>query len=309
MRIVISGASGHFGSAATELLLDRISPSDLILVTRKPDQLARFADSGVAVRYGDFDDTGALEKAFTGGDTLLLISGVKVGHRIPQHTRAIEAARAAGIGRIVYTSYLGTGPENTALVNKDHYGTEQVLMRSGTDWTILHDGFYAESMLDVAAPQALRTGRWVSAAGEGRVSFVDRLDCVRAAVEALTGTGHENRVYEVTGEELWSFREVCELVSELAGTPIEWVPVTDEGLYAHFDALGVPREPLTEFNVGGYIFCSDDMVSFEHEMRRGRYEITAKHIRQLTGRPPRTFRELAADRRGLYLKVAAEAAG
>jgi NAD(P)H dehydrogenase (quinone) len=198
MRIVISGASGHFGSVATELLLDRIPPSDLTLVSRKPEQLARFAGLGVAVRYGDFDDPGALEKAFAGGDTLLLISGVKVGHRIPQHTRAIEAARAAGIGRIVYTSYLGTGPENTALVNKDHYGTEQVLMRSGTDWTIMRDGF---------------------------------------------------------------------------------------------------------------IFCSDDMVSFEHEMRRGRYEITSKHIRQLTGRPPRTFRQLAAGRRGMYLTVAAEASG
>src|ERR1700728_4285553 len=150
MRIVISGASGQFGSAATELLLDRISPSDLILVSRKPDRLARFANLGIAVRYGDFDDPGALEEAFAGGDALLLISGVKVGQRVPQHTRAIESARAAGVGRIVYTSYLGTSADNTALVNRDHYGTEQVLMRSGTDWTILRDGFYAESMLDIA---------------------------------------------------------------------------------------------------------------------------------------------------------------
>ncbi|WP_395106186.1 SDR family oxidoreductase [Actinomadura sp. SCN-SB] len=308
MRTIITGASGHFGAATTRLLLDRLPASDLILMSRSPEKLKEMQDRGATVRHGDFDDPTSLQRAVAGAEVMLLISGVKVGHRIPQHRAAIEAAVAAGVQRIVYTSYFGTSADNTALVNKDHHGTEEILRSCGVPYTILRDGFYAESLLDIAVSQALRTGTWVSATGDGRVSFIGRDDCVEVAVEVLTGPGHENQVYEVTGEELWAWREVAELAAEIAGKQIEFVPVTDEELYAHFDAMGIPREPLDDFNVDGYIFCSDDMVSFERETRGGRFAITSDHVRRVLGRSPRPLRELAEERREQYRAIVAETA-
>lgn len=295
MTIIVTGASGKFGRAAVEQLLTDIPPNNLILTTRNPERLASFAEQGVSVRYADFDDPESLRAAFAGGDTLLLISAIKVGHRIPQHRRAIDAAKKMGVKRIVYTSYVGTSAENTALVNQDHYGTERLLEDSEIAWTILRDGFYAESIIDAAVPLALKTGRWVSASGDGRIAFIDRSDCVSCAVAVLLGQGHENRTYEIVGEELWSFRDVSKLTSKITGTPIDFVDVSDDGLYEHFDALGIPREP-GEFDIDGYLWCSDDMVSFERELRSGRYDVVSSDVRQILGRAPRDFRTVMQER-------------
>jgi NAD(P)H dehydrogenase (quinone) len=306
MRIIITGASGCFGRAATDLLLERLPAADLILMSRTPEKLADRAERGAVVHHGDFDDRVSMEKAFASGEVMLLISGVKVGHRIQQHRNAIEVAKAAGVRRIVYTSFIGSTAQNTAAVNQDHYGTERLLKQSGLDWTILRNGFYVQSILDATAPLALRTDRWVSAAGDGKVSFVDRDDCVRCAVEVLITPGHQNRTYEINSGELWSFRETAALVSDVAGKPVELVEVSDEELYAHFDRLGIPRQALNEFSIDGYIFCSDDMVSFEHAMRNGHFAVPTSDIERIIGRRPRRLRDLAEARRDELRAIAAE---
>lgn len=308
MKIVVTGASGGFGQAAVRLLLARVPARDLILMSRKPENLAAFAALGADVRYGDFDDPASLRTAFAGGDRLLLISAVKVGHRIAQHGRAIDAARDAGIGHIVYTSLIGATPDNPALVSHDHVGTEALLRESGLAWTALRDGQYADAMADAAAPQAIRTGQWIASAAEGRISFVAREDCIRTAVAVLTGEGHENRVYNVTTNESWSFREVAALVSEIAGVPIDYVVVSDDELYALFDSLGIPREPVSEFNIDGFAWCSDDMVSFERAIREGHMAITSNDIETLTGTPPVSFRTFLQDRADVLRAISAEVA-
>jgi NAD(P)H dehydrogenase (quinone) len=307
MKIVLTSASGHFGQAAVRLLLDRVAARDLILMTRNPEKLAEFAALGASVRQGDFDDPASMETAFAGGDRMLLISGVKVGHRIAQHRRAIDAAKAAGVGHIAYTSFIGVGSDNPALVTKDHQGTEALLRASGLAWTALRDGQYADAMSDAAAPLAIRTGRWMASAADGRISFVAREDCIRTAVSVLTGKGHENRVYNVTGTETWSFREVAALTAEIAGVPIDYEVVSDDELYAFWDSLGIPREPVTEFNIDGVAWCSDDMVSFERAIREGHMAVTSTDIETITGRAPVSFREFMEAREDALRAVAAEA--
>ena len=304
MKIVLTGASGGFGQAAVRLLLEKIPATDLILMSRKPEKLAEFAALGASVRYGDFDDSAAMERAFAGGDRMLLISAVKVGHRIPQHGRAIDAAKTAGVKHIHYTSFIGSTPANPAAATKDHAGTEALLRASGLAWTALRDGQYADAMADAAAPQAIRTGRWFASAGEGRISFVAREDCIRTAVAVLTGSGHENRIYNVTTNETWSFRDVAALVTEITGVPIDYVPVTDDELYALFDSLGIPREPVTEFNIDGFAWCSDDMVTFERAIREGHMAVTSTDIETITGTPALSFRDFMYGRAEVLRAIA-----
>lgn len=307
MAILVTGASGHFGGSAARKLLERVPPEELILMSRKPARLAEFAAAGCTVRYGDFDDPASLEAAAQGADRMLLISGLKVGYRIVQHGNAIDAAKRAGVRHIVYTSYIGATADNPALIARDHYGTEERLKASGVAWTAMRDGMYADSMIEAAAPAALRTGKWYSTSFDGRVSFIDREDCVDCAVAVLTSAGHENRAYNVTGTELLTFRDLSRIIAEIAGAPIEFLAVSDDELYAHFDAMGIPREPLSEFNIDGYEWCSDDMVSYERALRAGHFAVTSTDVKALIGREPRPFRALAEALAEWLRAIAAEA--
>jgi NAD(P)H dehydrogenase (quinone) len=304
-KIVITGASGHFGQAATRLLLTQMPASDLILMSRKPEKLAEFSALGCITRAGDFDDPASLRTAFDGGEKLLLISGMQVGYRVKQHGNAIEAAAAAGLQHIVYTSYIGATKDNQALIAIDHYGTEQLLITSGVAWTAMRDGMYIDSMVEAAAPIALKTGVWISSGGDGKCSFVDRDDCVASAVAVLLGTGHENKVYNITAPELWSFRDIAALVTEITGKPITMQIVSDDALYDHFEGLGIPREALTEFNVDGYAWCCDDMVSYERSMREGHFAVVSNDIKMLTSKEPKSLREFVMARAGFLRDIAA----
>jgi NAD(P)H dehydrogenase (quinone) len=293
MKIAVSGASGQFGQSAVDKLLHSIDPADLILVSRSPARLADYAARGCQVRQGDFDDPAGLARAFAGADRLLLISGTRVGKRIPQHAAAIEAAKAAGVGHIVYTSFLGANnPDNHSEAVKDHRGTQVLLAASGLNWTAMRDAQYADAVTDVMVHSMVNDGVMLSVAGDGRMPFVWRDDCVDAAVAVLTGRGHENRGYDITGPDLVSYREVGALIGEFTGQMVR-VDLTDEaGLYAVFDSLGVPREPIDNFVASGNPWNSNDMVSFEVAVRDGRFAVESTDFERITGRRPRSLRAL-----------------
>lgn len=292
MAIVITGASGNFGRLAVEKFLKSVAPEELILVTRRPERLADFAARGCQVRAGDFDDPASLPAAFASGERMLLISATRVGKRIPQHRAAIEAARQAGVKHVVYTSFIGAHPDNRAEVVADHRGTEALLRASGLAWTMLRDSQYADAAVDGIAPAAIRSGRMICAAGEGRIAFVWREDCADCAVAVLTGEGHENKAYDITGPQLWSFRELAALIAEVSGAPVRFEPTDPEGLYAFFDSLGIPRQPVDDQVVDGIPWNSDDMVSFEVAIRDGWFAVLSDDVERLIGRKPLGLREL-----------------
>ncbi len=292
MKLIISGASGNYGRLAVQGLLERVPPGDLILMSRRPEKLAEFAARGAIVRRGDFDDPALLRSTFAGGEKLLMISTGRVGKRLPQHRNAIRAAAEAGVRHIVYTSFVNAGGANPALVAKEHGATEDMLRQSGLAWTALRDSQYSEAMAEVAAPIAIESGRWLASAREGRIGFVTRRDCAASAVAVLTTPGHENKVYNITGPELLSFREVAALASELSGKPIEYTVVDDEGMYRMFDALGVPREAVDDHVVNRVPWSSNDMVSFERAIREGFLDLLSDDFEKLTGRKPQSLRSL-----------------
>jgi NAD(P)H dehydrogenase (quinone) len=178
-----------------------------------------------------------------GGDKLLLISTVRVGSRVEQHTAAVEAAKAAGVRHVVYTSLLGVRtPGNPSVEGFDHLATEKMIEASGLAWTHLRNSLYAEAVATAMAIPALQSGHKPENAGDGRVPIVSRDDCVATAVGVLTQDGHENSALDVTGPEMWTLPDAMALVGAMAGKPIHIERVDDEGMFEYFDSLGVARK-------------------------------------------------------------------
>lgn len=305
MKIIITGASGQYGRLAVARLLKRVPAGDLILLTRRPEKLADLAELGADVRRGDFDEPMGLVDAFRDGERLLLISATRVGQRVVQHKAAIDAAVRAGVRHIAYTSVVGIAPDNPALVTRDHGPTEQLLRDSGLAWTALRDSQYADAVVFQMAPNALANRRWLSSSGDGRIAVVAREDCVACAVEVLTGDGHKNRVYNITGPDLITYREAAAMAAEVAGSAIDYVATDDDGMYAMFDALGIPRQPVDDQVVAGIPWNSDDMVTFEAAVREGRFEVISEDVEWLTGRRPKSLRAMMEENAAMLRAAAA----
>jgi NAD(P)H dehydrogenase (quinone) len=293
-KIVITGASGAFGRMATERLLQKVEPSQLVLVTRNPAALAAYAKRGADVRFGDFDKADSLREAFAGADQLLLISTLDVGERRRrQHKTALDAAVAARVRHVIYTSSVGIHPRSPAFVIEDHLFTEEALRSSGLQFTFLRDAQYAEVITTMIAPAAVATGEWLSSAADGCMAFISKRDCVESAVAVLTTPGHEGAVYEITGPELLTFGDCARIAAEVTGKPIRFVNVSHEAMQARFDAAGVPRRHVegTVHQAAG-AWGSEEMMSYERGIREGYFAIASHHVKLLTGRPARTLREV-----------------
>jgi NAD(P)H dehydrogenase (quinone) len=294
VSIVITGASGAFGRMVTQALLQKVTPSELILVTRTPAALESFSARGAQVRYGDFDERESLITAFAGAEKMLLISTLDVGERRQrQHNAAIAAAVAAGVGHIVYTSSVGIHPCSPAFVVTDHLATEEMLRRTGLTYTFLRDSQYAEVLATMMAPMAVATGQWVTSAPDGHMAFVAKRDCVDSAAAVLTTPGHENATYEITGPELLTFRDAAKIAAEVTGKPVACVAISHDEMQARFDAAGIPRrfvEGMAPANTGPW--GSEEMMSYERAIREGYFAVCSRHVQLITGRPATSLREV-----------------
>jgi NAD(P)H dehydrogenase (quinone) len=284
MGIVIAGASGQLGRIVAERVLEQVDAADVTLVTRSPKALDAFAERGAHVRHGDFDQPESLPEALAGAERMLLISTDALGRRVPQHRNAIDAAGRAGVRHIAYTSILDPTPRNPAFVVAEHAGTEAALRESGLAWTMLRMGNYSEFLVPNAA-RAVATGRWVHNAGDGRIAYVSRADCGAAAAAVLTSDGHEGAAYDVIGPEHQTLDQIAELVAEITGRPIEPVHVDDDELVATLIAAGIPE-----------MFASG-AASFGRAIREGVQDCESTAALDLTGRPPRSVREVLTEHR------------
>jgi NAD(P)H dehydrogenase (quinone) len=290
--IAITGASGQYGRLATDKLIAMGRARDLILISRTPAKLADRVRAGCEVRYGDFDKPDTLDAALRGAQRMLLISGTRVGARVQQHRAAIDAAAAAGVRHLVYTSFVNVDPANPAIVTVDHRETERLIRNSGVAWTFLRDAHYADAMIVNAGPLFIATGTWLTSTGGSREAMVWREDCVDCAVAVLTQDGHENKAYPITGPNRENFAEIAAMLSEVTGRPIRLVETDDAGMYAHFDALGIPRAPVDDQSVAGIPWNSDDMVSFERSIREGYLDVCTDDVLRLTGHKARSVRDM-----------------
>jgi NAD(P)H dehydrogenase (quinone) len=237
MTIVVTGATGHLGRLAIQSLLAKGVPAaDIVGLGR---QLDKIADLGVTAKHVDYEDVAALTEAFTGADRVLFISGSEPGKRVPQHTNIINAAKAAGVGLIAYTSIPRADTTDMKLA-EEHLVTEQLLADSGIPHVLLRNGWYIENY---SVEQALAHGL-VGAAGDGQISAATRADLAEAAASALVGEGHEGKVYELGGEP-FTMTELAAEISRQSGRTVTYTDLSPEKYVEVLVGVGVPQ-PFAE---------------------------------------------------------------
>jgi NAD(P)H dehydrogenase (quinone) len=289
MSLIVTGASGHLGRLVAEDLVDRVDPAALVLVTRRPDALRDLAERGATVRFGDFDRPDSLHEAFAGGERMLLISTLTVGCRVEQHRAAIEAAAAAGVSQVAYTSFPNPVPDHpVGPVATEHGDTERILQESGLGWTILRNGTYAELQVMPGA-MAVAGGKLYTNAGDGLLVPVSRRDCAEAAAAVLTGDGHDGITYDITGPETLSQTQLAELLSEVSGRDVRVMPVGDRMLTFGLTRSGAPK-PVAR-----------SIVAFGRAIREGYYDVIGPAVAELTGHEARTLHEVLVANRGELL--------
>jgi NAD(P)H dehydrogenase (quinone) len=223
-KIIVSGASGQLGTLVVKGLLAKGVPAqNLILVSRNTQALEAYAKQGAAVRFGDFEKPESLPAAFAGGTRMLLISVGYGGTPRPElHGRAINAAKAAGVKQIAYTSWVALSKGDKTGLGVDHSATEELLKNSGVPYTFLRNSIYQDILLGGGA-KMVADGKATTIPGENKLGYVTRADCAAAAVAVLTTPGHENKAYDITGPELLGQAEIAAAVSAVTGKPIKVV--------------------------------------------------------------------------------------
>lgn len=276
--IVITGASGLLGSQILNRLLARIPPEQLAVSVRDTQKAQHLAARGVRVRRGDFSDPDSLVDAFQGASQLLLVSSNDSGaDAVTQHRTAIDAGRAAGATRVLYTSHQGSSASSMFPPMLDHAATERHLAEQGGDFTSLRHGFYA-STLPMLIGRALETGT-ILAPADGPVSWTTHGDLAEVDAIVLADEGRLEGVSPpLTGTETFDLEEVGGILSDLTGRRISRVVVDDEEWIAGMVARGIPE---TQARFALTIFLS---------ARRGEFDVTDTTLSEVLGRPATSVR-------------------
>jgi NAD(P)H dehydrogenase (quinone) len=291
--LMVTGANGNLGRQVIANLQALVGPSGFVAGTRDPSStFAReLMASGVEVRRADFDDPDTLTAAFEHVEAALIISTYAPNSNRPrQNLNAIEAARRAGVRRLAYTSFAGAGPTATADHSVEvHWPTEQALMASGMQYTILRHALYADIMVG-DLDETLTTGLLRRAGGSAACAYIARADLGLSAAKVLANPGHENRIYTETMEETLTCRQIAALMSDVFKREVRYEAVPSDKWPAYMtEHWGLPAE-LAKSSLG-------TMRAIEN----GEFDISSRDYEAITGRKPRTMRQfletVAATRR------------
>lgn len=241
MRIAVTGATGQLGGHVVESLLAHgVAASDITAIVRGESKAAGLAGMGVRLGLASYDDETALVSALEGVDRLVLISGSEVGKRLAQHAHIINAAKAAGVTFIVYTSLLNLDTSELGLA-PEHRGTEELLAKAGIEHTVLRNGWYWENFASAIA-SGKAVGRFYGAAGAAKVSGAARRDYAEAAAVVVTGEGHVGKVYELAGSPALSYQGIADAVATVIGREVVYTDQSVEEYQKTLEGFGMPAE-------------------------------------------------------------------
>jgi NAD(P)H dehydrogenase (quinone) len=276
--IVVTGATGELGRLVMERLKEKVPAEQIAAAVRSPEKAA---DLGVEARKADYDEPETLVSALAGANKVLLISGGEGGRRVAQHRAVVEAAQKNGIAHIVYTSIL-EADTTTLILGPDHKATEEIIRESGLTFTFLRNGWYNENYAPTVQ-QALHTGGFVGSAGTGRVASAARADFAAAAVTVLTGEGHENKIYELSGDIAWTYDDLAAEIAKATGKEITYTDLAPEQHMAALTEAGLPTD------------TAQFVVALDRDTRNGQLGEVTGDLRDLIGRPTTPIADTVAE--------------
>ncbi len=237
--IAITGATGQLGQRVINTLLKTVAAQNIVAIVRNPAKAAVLAEQGVQVRAAHYSDVAALTCALQGVEKLLLISSSEVGQRVAQHRNVIEAAKAAGVQLIAYTSLLHADRSPLGLAD-EHVATENMLADAGIPYVLLRNGWYTENYL-ASVPPALEHGVFIGSAGDGKIASASRQDYADAAAKVLTLDNQAGRVYELAGDEAWTPGDLTALLSQTTGKNVVYQNLSEADFAAALTGAGLPE--------------------------------------------------------------------
>ena len=274
MKIGITGATGQLGRLVVEKLKQRVDTGNLVALVRSPDKAS---DLNIEARPFDYTKSAALSDSLQDVDHLLLISGSEIGQRKIQHQNIIEAAQAAGVKWIVYTSLLHADTSSLSLA-EEHVETEKMLKESGIPHTILRNGWYTENYTG-SIPAAVAAGAFIGSARDGKISSATRSDFAEAAAVVLVGEGHVGKVYELAGDEAYTLKDLAAEISKQVGKTIPYNNLSETEYADTLTSMGLPEglvKAFASFDTGA---AHDDLFN------------DGKVLSQLIGRPTTSLSE------------------
>ena len=236
--IAITGATGQLGQHVIESLLKTVPASQIVAIVRNPAKATALSQQGITVRQADYSDEAAFTTALQGIDKLLLISSSEVGQRAPQHRNVINAAKAAHVKFIAYTSLLHADTSPLGLAD-EHVATEQMLAESGIAHALLRNGWYTENYL-ASAPAALEHGVFIGAAGEGKIASATRADYAAAAARVISEDGHAGKTYELAGDAGWTLSQLAAELAKQSGKKVVYQNLSEADFAAALKGVGLP---------------------------------------------------------------------
>jgi NAD(P)H dehydrogenase (quinone) len=271
--IAVTGATGEVGGRVVRLLAEQDVPMRLVVrdAARAPEGFEVFGGAS----YADGD---AMRRGFEGAETVFLVSAGEDEHRIDLHYGAVDAAAAAGVRRIVYTSFAAAMPDTAFTFGRDHFHTEERIKQSGLEWTFLRDNIYLDYVPFFAGADGVIRGP----GGDGRFAGVTRDDIAASAAVVLTTEGHAGVAYDMTGPEAFSLAEAAERVGRAAGRPVTYVQETLEEARASRAPTGAPA-----WEIEGWVTTYVSIAVGELERVSG-------DVERLTGRKPQSLDDFLA---------------
>lgn len=279
--IVVTGANGQLGRLViTEL--QRLAPAAKIVgLVRNPAAAKDLAERGVELRAADYETPASLAAALAGADEVLLISSSEVGRRFPQHRNVVEAATAAGVKLLAYTSLLRADTSPLALA-VEHRETEALIRASGIPYVFLRNGWYTENYAgNVAA--AVQHGAVLGSARDGRIASAARADYAAAAAAVLTSRENQaGKVYELVGDTAFTLTEYAAEIARRAGMPVVYKDLPEADYKAALQSVGVPA-------AFAEIYAESDAKAANGALYDG-----SKQLSRLIGRPTTPMAQVVA---------------